>query len=175
MAVQFYSLSGIISAFMLLTVLPNQISVYAPFDENGNYYCDPANIEFILSSYNNLIGRVNNGVASFKVSEPDASIAEQNEYILSQAKIHLNLAGKDAECLSNNGINPDSVAKFNGETQEVLMYDYDRLFQIAPELVKYSTIPEFPVNLMVIAALGLTAALIALRLRIEVKANKVNR
>lgn len=119
---------------------------YGAFDSKSQYFCDPTNIETEKVDYKGEINRSEDLLNIFKFDNPQATTKELSDYLLSSDSIKD--AGKIAECLAHNNVEPDAVATFSPDTQEVLMHNYDKLAEIAPGLVQYATVPEIPMPIL---------------------------
>lgn len=113
--------------------------------------------------FSTLVHNINAALVSFTSRHQEASMSRLNEYVVGDGK-DLNLTGKVAECLATvHNVNPDTVAQFSSKTQEVLMYDYSKLYQVAPELVKYTTVPEVDKIALLVAGLFIGGSILAFK------------
>lgn len=145
-----------------------KLAAYADFDyKTGEYFCNPDRLDLEKGYFAQIIHDINAAIKAYpQISgDPNPPIGELNNYILGGgwAK-ELNLTGKISECLSvTHHIEPDTVAQFSSKTQEVLSYDMSRLMDVAPELVKYTTVTEYGELVGIIAVASLAGLLIAKR------------
>ncbi len=123
-------------------ILTKSFLAYADTNSSGNYFCNTNNLDLEKQGYLAQVDKINKNLQFYTAEFPSASPEEESKYLLADDQ-DLNLAGKMAECLATNNIQPDSIAQFGEMTQQIMSYDLPKLSQIAPELVKYSTVPEF--------------------------------
>lgn len=124
--------------------------------------CHPGRLDLDKLHFSTLVHNINAAISSYIESYPEATIGELNKHFVGGNT--LNLTGKVSECLAVvHNVNPDKVAQFSSKTQEVFSYDMSRLMDVAPELVKYTTVPEYGELVGIIAGASLAGLLIAKR------------
>lgn len=148
-----YGVADLASKFL------GKLAAYGDF-KDGQYFCNSAKLYLEKIGFSAKVDQIEGNLQGYISNNQGSSVAEQSNYLLNTLHEELNLAGKIAKCLTENHVNPDSVTQFSKHTQEVLSYNYDKLAQIAPELVKHATIPEFDliVKLILAGAVGIGVA-----------------
>jgi hypothetical protein len=108
-------------------------------------YCTSDNLHLIKNSFSTAVGRINDAVNSEIATGSMKSLHEMYYDLMTSTNTSgdIVLAGEMAQCLSENNMNPDDIAKFSSKAQEMLSYDMISLTHLSPELVQYTTVPEF--------------------------------
>lgn len=152
-----YGVTDLASKFL------SKLAAYADFDyKTGQYFCNPNRLDLEKGFFAQSIHDINAAISSYIERHPEATIGELNKHFVGGDT--LNLTGKVAECLAVvHNVDPDKVAQFSSKTQEVFSYDMSRLMDVAPELVKYTTVPEYGELVGIIAGASLAGLLIAKR------------
>lgn len=131
--------------------LADKMSAFAVLDANGTFSCDPSNMKLEEAGYKHVVGFLNGGA----IMDEQLNMSEQ--------QLHDNLVGaigatghssvdwyeKERLCLSNNGIDPDSIAALNAETMKALNYG--------------TTVPEFSSVVGLVTVIAITSVIIVTR------------
>jgi len=147
--------------FGIILLFPIGIS-YGDTDVSGRYFCNPENMFIEKDNYMGKIFNYNLTLEYFKVRHSNASIEELNDYMLTQSR-HIKEIGESAKCLTENNVDPETVAKLSEEVKEVLMYDPEILVDIAPNFVEYVEVPEFYEITMMVLASGIIGIVVMSR------------
>lgn len=130
---------------------------------DGKWFC---NIELAAKNiesegYAKFIDRMNNAYSSWSYENPDATMDDKTDYLIRGG---LEGLGKKAECLSvYHNVDPDDVAMLSPEIREVLEQYPDKLNEVAPTLVKYTTVPEFGSIALLILIISIVGVMISTR------------
>lgn len=115
-------------------------TAYADIGADGKWFCNPARPDFEKADYSSVIYNFNQFSDNYLRSNSGATMTEKGDYLIGNG---LDEIGKRAACLKEvHGINPDSVAEFSPETQEVFIANIDKLIETSPTLVNYAKVPE---------------------------------
>ena len=118
----------------------DKMKAYGDFSRvDGSYFCNPAKINGLEKI------TYSDEVRSFSASM-DAYIKHEGKSVagLSDSAVNptnLDLLDKTAKCLAENGVDPDSVAQFSDSAKEVLSYNMERLYMVAPNLTEHADVP----------------------------------
>lgn len=126
---------------------------HAEYDGFGNYFCgESKNLEEEI--YWSKVTGFNRSV-----EERSGSIEDLNNGYMKEGG-GVEDIGKMAECLKEeHNVEPDSVIMISDKGQEVLSYDMEKLFKIAPGLAKYATVPEFGSITMLVLISGMVGTI----------------
>jgi len=150
--------------FLLILLIPVGMA-QADTDLEKKYECNLESVQIEINDYAREVYLVNTGVEIY-LEHIDSSEHTSIEDLTSQLLSNSPLAeiGERTKCLKeSHGVEPDSVAMFSPQVQEILMSNYDELTEISPELVQYATVPEFGVTVMLILVTSIIAVIISAR------------
>ena len=151
----------IISIIFSLILLSSTSLVYADYRLDGSWFCNSERPEFEKADYKKSITSWNDITSRYFESHPGMNMAEKGNYLIYDG---LQRVGQKAACLKEvHGIEPDSVAMFSPEIQEVFKNNMDKLIETAPALVKYATVPEFGSIVMLIMIISIIAVIVSTR------------
>jgi predicted secreted protein with PEFG-CTERM motif len=108
-------ITSIFIGFIAVLVFAFSNSAYGAFDKNGNYYCDPSNLELEKIIYKSAVNKLNYEVDSYLSLNPDSAYPQFRDYIIhassgSTESIY-DIMNKAQTCLALNRINPISIAQ----------------------------------------------------------------
>jgi len=117
---------------------------------NGTFSCDPNNLDLEKAGYKHIIGFLNGGVLMDEKLNLTEQQLHDNLVEATGATGHnsLDLYKQERLCLSNNGIDPDSVATFYNATITAL---------------NYGTVPEFSSAVGLVAVVAIMSVIIITR------------
>ena len=128
----------------------------------GKYFCDATRLNIEERNYTEAVKNINDAQEVYKIRNPDVSLDKMNDYLVKQ--VNANELNTKVKCLAEtHGVDPDSVAQFTPEVKEVFSYNIERLYVVAPDLVKYATVPEFGTMTMLILVSSITGIAIISR------------
>ena len=150
----------ILVLFSLILLGPVGIT-YADYGEGGKWFCNDLRPEFEKNDYKDLVRGFNNIAEQYFTKDPKATMSEKGDYLISQG---LESIGQQAACIKDvHGIDPDSVAMFSPEVQEVFSYNMGKLIETAPTLVANATVPEFGSIVLLIMVISIIAVIVSTR------------
>lgn len=108
--------------------------------ETGEYFCNPENVAVEKRMYREEVFNFNTGLDFYKNTHPGASEKEVADFML-KATQNSDI-NEMAKCLAEtHRVDPDSVAKFSPELQELYHNNLEALYMIAPDLADHADVP----------------------------------
>lgn len=106
--------------------------------KTGEYFCNPENLAVEKRMYSDEVIDFNTLVDD-GLKYQGKTVEWLNGFVNQQ---NLEYADKAAKCLSEtHGIDPDSVAQFSEPAKEVLSYNMEKLYMVAPDLASHADVP----------------------------------
>jgi len=134
-----FTISKVFGILLVLAYAFNS-NAYGAFNANGNYYCNPDNIDLEKTIYKAAVTNLNFAIESYLSEEPNSTPQKLHNFIVHSTsgtvKPTFEIMNEAQSCLVSNGVNPSSVASpFN--------------------LIKMASAPEFGplVGIVVVASL----------------------
>ncbi len=119
--------------------------VYAEFDSQGNYVCNPFERSLETNIYIDTVSKINYKMEMYAKTNPLATPQEQHDTILQDQKTW-DLYYKSKACISSIGINPDDIAKLDPSVQQAI------------------AIPEFSMLSYIVITLAITGSMVIYRI-----------
>lgn len=105
--------------------------------KDGEYFCDTTNLAVEKRGYTDFVENYN-AVVDARLSDGE-SIESINKFVTQE---NFNEVNQMAKCLyQEHGVDPDTVAKFSESAQDVLSYNLEKLYMIAPDLADTADVP----------------------------------
>ncbi len=100
--------------FIVVLSLTFNNPAYGAFDKQGNYYCNPANMELEKIIYSAAANKLNYEIDSYLSLNPDPVYLQFRDYVIHSSsgttEPTYDIMNKAQECLVSNGINPLTIA-----------------------------------------------------------------
>ncbi len=104
----------ILFGFTLTSAFAFSNHAYGAFDNRGNYYCNPGNIELEKTIYKASVNRLNEEVDSYLSLNPSSTYAQLQDDVIHASsgttEPTYDIMTKAQACLVSNGIDPQSIA-----------------------------------------------------------------
>ena len=104
----------ILSGFFVFLVFSFISPAYGAFDQQGNYYCDPTNMELEKIIYQAAVAKINYEVDSYLSLNPDPVYQQFRDYVIhtssGTAEPTYDIMNKAQKCLVLHGIDPHLIA-----------------------------------------------------------------
>lgn len=128
-----------------------KVKAYGDFSRvDGSYFCNPEKIDGLERiTYQDEVRQFSKSMEAYMQHE-GKSVEELNKFVNSQ---NLELLDKSAKCLADNGVDPSSVAQFSEPAKQVLTYNMEKLYMVAPNLTNNADVP-FTGDAVMALALG---------------------
>lgn len=135
--------------------------VHADYGSGNKWFCNTDRPEFEKNDYESSVIGYNDITKIFVANNQGKSLKGLGDHFIGEG---LERIGQKAACLKEvHGIEPDSVATFSPEVQEVFSANMDKLIETAPTLVNYATVPEFGSIAMLILIISIIGVMISTR------------
>lgn len=133
--------------------LGDKMFAFAILAPNGTFFCDPTNINLEKASYKHVVGFLNGGIVIDEKLYPNMTEQQLHNNLIEAIGISghnsVDLYNQEHLCLTNNGVDPDSIATLSAETMKALNYN--------------TTIPEFSSVVGLVTVIAITSVIVVTR------------
>jgi len=128
-----YIVTILVFVILVSMSLGDKMFAFAVLDINGTFSCNPNDMSLEKASYKHVVGFINSAISIDKKLISDISEQQLHDNLMDAkgATGHntVDFYNQERQCLSNNGVDPNSVAILSDEATMALNYG--------------TTIPEF--------------------------------
>lgn len=147
-----------ISLVFVLLLIPIGMAYGGQVNPDIEYECNFESSQEEINDYAREIYLLNTGISLYLEHMhlyEHTGIEDMTQQFLSNPELIVEI-GDRATCLKEvHHIEPDSVAMFNQNVQELISNNYEEVALISPNLVKYVTVPEFGSIAMLILVISI--------------------